>query len=302
MSKLIELSWEDKIRDYTRLNVPYSNVVGLARSILAMGTLFTLLLNPIDNILIKNTNGEFVLQEILNKDIFTNFNFFFLFGTENLSIVKWLSIVILISVISGYFQKITSVLHWWVCISFVHASTIIDGGDQIASNLSLFLIPICLFDNRKNHWDRKVENESIFNLLSLFFLYLIQLQMAIIYFHAAVGKFGHTEWSNGTALYYWLNHSSFGLPDYLKFINELLSNSYFITLITYGSLILELALFLALLAGKKYKMTLLFMAIIFHFFIIICLGIFSFFFSVVAGLILYLYPTNTNIKILCLKK
>lgn len=302
MSKVIEISWEEKIRNYVQNNVPNSNVIGIARTILAMGTLLTLLFNPIENILIKRTNGEFILQEILNGDVVTKFNLFFLFGTDNLIFTKWIAIAILLTVISGYYQKITSILHWWVCLSFFHASTIIDGGDQIASNLTLLLIPICLIDNRKNHWNRRVENNNVLNLVSLFFIYLIQFQMAIIYFHAAIGKLGHNEWSNGTAMYYWLNHSCFGLPDYLSFINLFLSNSYFVTFITYGILILELALFLALLAGKRYKLSLLYLAIFFHLFIIFFMGIFSFFFSVTAGLILYLYPTNTNIEILCLKK
>ena len=302
MSKLIEINWENKIRDFAMQNAPYSNVVGLARSILALGTLLTLLFNPIENILIKKNNGEFLLQEILTDDIITKFNFYFIFNSENFSIAKWLSVAILILVISGYFQKITSILHWWICISFFHASAIIDGGDQIASNLTLLLIPICFFDNRKNHWHRRVERESIFNLISIFFLYLIQFQIAIVYFHAAVGKFSHTEWSNGTALYYWLNHSYFGVPEYLNFINAFLANSYFVTFITYGTLLLELALFLALFAGKKYKKTLLFFAIFFHLFIILFMGIFSFFFSVTAGLILYLYPSNINIEKLCQKK
>lgn len=301
MSKVIEISWEEKIRNYVQNNVPNSNVIGFARTILAMGTLLTLLFNPIENILIKKTNGEFILQEILNGDVVTKFNLFFLFGTDNLIFTKWIAIAILLTVISGYYQKITSILHWWVCLSFFHASTIIDGGDQIASNLTLLLIPICVIDNRKNHWNRRVENNNVLNLVSLFFIYLIQFQMAIIYFHAAIGKLGHNEWSNGTAMYYWLNHSCFGLPEYLSFIKLFLSNSYFVTFITYGTLILELALFLALLAGKRYKLSLLYLAIFFHLFIIFFMGIFSFFFSVTAGLILYLYPTNTNIEILCLK-
>lgn len=301
MSKVIGIKFEDKIRNFSRMNAPYSNVIGLARSILALGTLLTLLFNPIENLLIKKTNGEFVLQALLNDDFITVINFFLIFGADNLIIGKWLAILILLAVISGYYQKITSILHWWICLSFFHASTIIDGGDQIAANLSLLLIPICLFDNRKNHWNKRVESDNVLNLVSLLFLYLIQLQMAVIYFHAAVGKFSHNEWSNGTALYYWLNHSYFGLPEYLNFLNIFLSNPYFVTLFTYGSLILEISLFLALMAGKKYKISLLFLAIFFHFIILLFMGIFSFFFSITAGLIIYLFPTNINIKKLCLK-
>lgn len=292
---------EDKIRNFAIVNAPYSNVIGLGRSIIALGTLLTLITNPIDNLLIKKTTGEFFLTELLKEDISTKFNFFLLFGSENLFIAKWLAIIILVVIISGYFQKITSILHWWITFSFFHSSAIIDGGDQIASILTLLLIPICLFDNRRNHWDHRVERESILNLISISFLFLLQLQMSIVYLHAAVGKFGHNEWANGTAIYYWLNHSYFGMSQYMNFFNVLLTNSYVVTFLTYGTLILELALFLALFAGKNYKLILLFIAIFFHFIIIFSLGIFSFFFAMAGGLILYLCPANIDLKFL-LKK
>ena len=63
MSKLIEINWENKIRDFAMQNAPYSNVVGLARSILALGTLLTLLFNPIENILIKKIMENFFFKK-----------------------------------------------------------------------------------------------------------------------------------------------------------------------------------------------------------------------------------------------
>ncbi|MEF9479282.1 hypothetical protein OWR28_17450 [Chryseobacterium sp. 1B4] len=164
-------SIEDKIKNFAVANAPYSNVIGLGRSIIALGTLLTLITNPIDDLLMKRTSGEFLLNELLKGDFSTKFNFFFLFGFNNLFIVKWLAIVILLITISGYFQKITCILHWWITFSFFHSSAIIDGGDQIGSILTLLLIPICLFDNRKNHWDRRIKREYFkfnFNIFPFF--------------------------------------------------------------------------------------------------------------------------------------
>lgn len=121
--------------------------------------------------------------------------------------------------------------------------------------------------------------------------------MAVIYFHAAVGKFAHSEWANGTALYYWLNHSFFGMPEYLSFTNTLLSNSYFIILATFGVLIIEILLFLAIFSNSKYKIFMFYIAIPFHLLIIFYMGIFSFFFFILGGLILYLYPTHKNFEL-----
>ncbi|MRM86444.1 hypothetical protein D1002_11255 [Riemerella anatipestifer] len=83
--------------------------------------------------------------------------------------------------------------------------------------------------------------------------------------------------------------------------NEL-TNSIFVTGITYGVLILELLLFLALCSNRKYKIVMLYIALLFHFSIIIFHGIFSFFFSISAALILYLYPTHQNLKLWTQKK
>lgn len=98
-------------------------------------------------------------------------------------------------------------------------------------------------------------------------------------------------------LYYWLNNSVFGITDFWKpILNLLLSNDIFVSLLTYGVLILETFLFLAFMASIKYRRRILPIAILFHFSIIIFHGIFSFFFSITACLILFLYPTYQNIN------
>ncbi|ATL75965.1 hypothetical protein IQ37_18055 [Chryseobacterium piperi] len=286
---------ENKLRSFSAKNSPYTNVVGFSRSLMALGTLLTLLINPVDTIFIKKVSGVFIAP-ILKSDFSSKISFFYLFGENHLMLMKCCAIVCLALVISGYFIKITSLLHWWISFSFIHSAAIIDGGDQIASILSFLLIPVCFFDNRKNHWQHKKEEAKVTNLISICFIYIIRLQVAIIYFHAAVGKFDNNEWVDGTALYYWLNHSLFGVPAYLDFINYFLKDSFFVSGLTYGVLILELSLFLGLFASERYRKTVLAIALVFHFMIILSHGIFSFFFSISAGLILYLYPTYRDFR------
>lgn len=287
---------EEKLRTFALKRSPYTNVVGFSRSLIALGTLLTLLINPVDTIFIRKISGSFIIPPLQNE--FANkINFFYAIGKDNLVVMKWCAIIALILVISGYFQKITSVLHWWISFSFLHSAAVIDGGDQIASILTLLLIPVCFFDNRKNHWDLKKEQLKAANLVSIFFIYIIRIQVAVIYFHASVGKFENTEWANGTALYYWLNHSFFGMPDYFSFINNFLENPFFVSILTYGVLILELLLFLGLVASVRYRKAILIIALGFHFFIILFHGIFSFFFSISAALILYLYPTYEEFRL-----
>jgi antimicrobial peptide system SdpB family protein len=277
---------------------PHTNVLGLARSVLACGTLLTLICNPAHYFFNKSTEGVY-FNPLLD---FTSFplnrlNFFFLFGVDNAPIMKWVGVLALLIVISGYFIRVTSVIHWWIALSFMLGSSLLDGGDQIASIMSFLLIPICLTDNRKNHWFITPAKQSPANIIAILFIWLVRLQVAVIYLDAAVGKFAVTEWKNGTALYYWLNHSVFGFPDlYKPILDRVLANTFLQPGLTYGVLILELCLFLALTASERYRKILFPIAVGFHFFIILFHGIFSFFFSIAAGLILYLLPTYRNIK------
>lgn len=124
-----------------------------------------------------------------------------------------------------------------------------------------------------------------------------KITIAIIYFQAAIGKFFVPEWANGTAIYYWWNHSVFGMPlVFSETINHFLSNSFVVSFITYFVMIFEILLFLSLTASIKYRKRILLLGILFHLSIIVFHGIFSFFFSIVAGLIVYLFPTYENIN------
>ena len=289
---------EKKIKQKSIYFFPYSNVIGLSRSILAFGTLITLLFNS-ESVLIHKTNVGVYLNPFINSNSFLfDFNFFALFGIENFIFSKIIAILILCLVISGYFIKITSILHWWISISFFMISSVIDGGDQITSILTLLLLPLCLTDKRKNHWCKIIPFYSPYSLMGVFSVYIIRLQMAVVYFHAAVGKFNVEEWANGTALYYWLNHSFFGSPDFIiPSINFILSNKWINPILTYSVLIFELLLFLAFTASIKYRKRILTFGIIFHLSIVFLHGIFSFFFAMVAGLIIYLYPSNESINL-----
>lgn len=284
---------EERLRIISFKHFPYSNVIGVSRSILALGTLLTLLFNSSAVLVQRNIEGIPFNPMLDPTEKLNQFNFFLLFGVEYFDLMKLVAILILLLVISGFYIGISSILHWWISISFFFCSSVIDGGDQIAAVLSFFLIPLCLTDTRKNHWVTIKPFISSKNLVGIFSVFLIRLQVAFIYLHAAVGKFEVEEWMNGTALYYWLNHSFFGSSDYLiPWINTILKHDWLVTMSTYGVLVFELALFLALTASKRYRKTLLPLAIAFHFLIIIFHGIFSFFFSIVAGLIIYLHSVN----------
>jgi len=285
---------DNTIKTIVDKRYPYTNVIGLVRSMLALGLLLTLLFTNIHHLGIQNLDGEFINSVLVQSE----WNFFALFGVEHLALMKVVAILLLLLVISGYFPQLTCFVHWWIASSFMFFSSVIDGGDQIHNNITLILIPLCLTDPRINHWHTSREKrESVFNLLGVFAIWVIKFQVAIIYLQASVAKYSETEWANGTALYYWLNNSVFGSqPLVLDLIMPILQNGLLISIITYGVMGLELILFAALFMSYKKRMILLPIALGFHFFIIIFHGIFSFFFSIAAIALLYLLPPDYSIK------
>jgi antimicrobial peptide system SdpB family protein len=273
---------------------PYTNVLQIARTVLALGLLLTLVFTDFNHIIIQKINGEFVNPLLNETFLYYKFNLYYLFGYDPF-LYKFFSIAIIIFVFSGFLPQISSILHFWLAVSFMLSSSLLDGGDQIHSNLSLLLIPICLCDPRINMWKSTQHNVNIYRIfIGNIFLFLISLQMSAIYFHASVGKYDVLEWANGTAIYYWINHTIFGLPEYLEFINYFASKSWFTVSLTYLTLAIEIVFAGAIFMDRSKRKIIFPIAVIFHISIIFIFGIASFFFSMLAGLILYMLPVSKN--------
>ena len=289
------------MRKLTRLNDwalqwaqtnPWTNVYGCARSLLATGTLLTLLFNG-PAVLFPTIEGEAVNTTI---ELFTGvfeYNFFLLLGPDYFNAFRWLAIAFLIFTAAGYYPRFTAIIHWWIAVSFPLISTAVDGGDQITANLCMLLIPICLLDKRKNHWstDTQANKNPFARLIAISTCWVIRLQVAVIYLHAATGKFGVEEWVNGTAVYYWFNHTFFRMPEWIEpFLQPLLTYSLPVFLMTWGAMVFELILFLGLTMPQKQRALLLKAGLLFHFFILLIHGLISFYFAMAAALVLYLRP------------
>lgn len=269
---------------------PWTNVYGLARTFLALGTLLTLLFNQPD-ILFRPGSGINtypICQGVGVTGIFC-------LAAPHLEIARWISIVILLVVASGWRPRYTAILHWWVAISLQTSAITLDGGDQVTTVLTFLLLPIALTDNRKWHWQKAESNDnstaftSLRSLIAISALFAIRVQVAIIYFHAAFAKLSLDEWVDGTILYYWLTDSVVGLPDWLRIITPVFTSPLVVTF-TWGSLLLEILLFMALGMPKNRWKYLLIAGITFHTGIALMMGLVSFGMAMTAALILYLRP------------
>jgi len=293
--KNLNLSLYNYIKGHFNHN-PYTNVLGLARTLIATGLLLTLLFNSSDtlfpsinhqaaNIFLRKGTGPFITH-----------NFFLLLGFANVHIMKLIAIVLLLAIASGVYPRYLCLVHWFIHYSFIVSSSAVDGGDQIAANLTMLLIPFCLLDNRRFHWTKSNWNYETPSIRGVFlnFCYLfLRLQVAVIYLHAAVGKLNVVEWVNGTAIYYWFNNVGFKVPDWLEtVVFPLYSNGMVLATLTWGTIVLEFVLFAALFMPQRKRNVMLVVGLIFHFLILSLIGLISFFFSISAALIIYLHSLD----------
>jgi antimicrobial peptide system SdpB family protein len=268
----------------------HTNKLGLARSLLAFGTLSSFLFNDLNNLFALSDKSK-VSIDTIREISYTLFN---LLGENNLLLAKIICITVLTLVILGIYPKLTCIPHWYISWSYFNSTAIIDGGDQITTILVFLLIPICLSDNRKNHWSKSnISNEEVsnkyVNILNYGFYTIIRIQVSLLYFEAAIGKFKVDEWNNGTSVYYWLNQAWFGAPNYIKpIVDVIIENKYGVTILTWGVIVFELILFMGLFMSYKRRRILLFFGVVFHFSFLVLLGLFSFYFAMFGALVLYL--------------
>ncbi|TGE25415.1 hypothetical protein E5K00_09560 [Hymenobacter aquaticus] len=273
---------------YAAVN-PFTWVYGLGRSLLALGTIITLTFSPPDILFDAQLFGKMSLSPS-----FESFNIFFLLGFEQLPYAYAASLGVLLLVVSGVFPRYTGVLHWLVTYGLFQSASLVEGGDQIGSILTMLLVPVTLLDNRRNHWVNEPQAQPSYyrNFVARGALTLIALQMAVLYFHAGVEKmYKLEEWKNGTAVYYFFNDPLFGYPDWMQgLLAEALTNAYVVTTLTWGTIVLEIALFGALFMSPQRRYQLLWPAIGFHLGIALVFGLVSFLLAMAGGLVLYMVP------------
>lgn len=288
--------WAD---EQSRRN-PWTNVYGTARTLIALGSLLTLVLSHTRSLFSPAADRAFAV----GCEGYATASLFCRAGVENLEVARWIAVLVLLLVVVGWRPRFTGVLHWYVAWSFMVSATIVDGGDQVAAILALLLVPVTLTDPRRWHWSRAagVRPPNVGGwlavLVALSSLVVIRIQVAAIYFHSTVGKLGVEEWIDGTVLYYWFTHSYFGAPAWLRpLVWVFLDSALLLPLVTWGVLALEAFLFAGLIADRRYWQPLLVMGISMHLGIALVHGIVSFSTIMFGALILYLRPFDREFPV-----
>lgn len=286
------------IENYAAKTDPYifTNIYALARSFIALSLLVALLFT---SPYVYFPSEFFAIGQPSNTIIP---NFFYLWREENLLIPIILACIILLLVIIGYIPQLTGILHAWVAYSFFTGALMVEGGDQIGQIIAFLLIPVTILDKRINHWHKNdfftYNRPEWLTFFCYSCLVVVQIQMAIVYFFAVSAKLNVPEWVDGSAFYYWFNHNPFGAAAPLRAVLSPVVNNPFLTpLITWGVLVLEATLFAALFMTKDKKRIMFILGVSFHFMIIIIHGLWSFFFAMLGGLIIYLLPWDKQLNL-----
>lgn len=272
---------------------PFSSSLAIARSLLALSSLLTVLLTPSETLFLRSPDNP---DGVVCDALAAQWSLFCAAGGAT-PLTVLLVIAVTVSVLTGYFPAVTAIPHWWVAWSLNISSPIRDGGDQVAAVLSLLLIPLLLLDRRRNHWaaDRRWGSRSwATHGTAWAALVLVWIQAAVLYANAAIAKFAVAEWANGTALWYWIQEPSFRPPTPFLRIAEVTQNSLAgAVIINYGVMALELSAAVLLFVRPGSRRIALPILLMFHLCIGVIFGLWSFFLSMAALLVLYLrVPTN----------
>ena len=271
----------------TRVSASAFRVYGCARSLLALSTLCTIAFNSAQ-VLFPRRSAECIGAEALSL--------FCRVPETLLEPSRWIAVGVLASVLVGWLPRVTGVLHWWIAFSFAVSSTTIDGGDQLAANIALLLIPVTLVDKRPWHWEDARSFLAMENLSSSVIaaagLILIRFQMAFVYLEAVVGKlYLRQEWREGSALFYWLGDPTYGLSQSATaLLSPILSHPWAVKCATWTVVLVEIALVAALLARGRLRPIILLLGLATHGLIALFLGLPTFSMTMIAGLLLYLPP------------
>ncbi|MEU3354413.1 sporulation-delaying protein SdpB family protein [Streptomyces sp. NPDC037389] len=285
--------------------LPWGNAYGLARALLALGTAGTLafsssatLFRPVVTI------GEYPLCQGVTAG-----GAFCLVPRGQFDPLRWLCVAVLLVVASGWRPRITALPHAYISFSVFSGIAIGDGGDQITWILSLLLALVALGDGRRWHWrtprgraaddgrGHVAEDEPVsrvtrgWALLGTSAWTVARLQMALLYFQASVAKLPHTEWADGSAMYYWANNSSFGFPEWIRPLTDPVVHSPVgVAALSWLPIALELALAASPLMSQRARWVLLPLGVAFHLGIALLMGLWSFALAMAAGLFLLLSP------------
>lgn len=278
--------WPERALGWARRTV-WPRSFALTRAFVAIGTLVTLVATPTSTLFYRSVN--FPEGVVCGNPTTNAIALPCLMPGSQQGLMRLLMIAGLLLVLTGYLPRWIGLLHWYVTFSFVATSPLPDGGDHLALVITTLMLPSALVDNRRSSWGDDPAPFATWWVVAGATQFAALVQVMFVYLHAAIAKFGVAEWADGTALWYWSRHQVFGFPEYLRaFTDSLFSVGWIVGGATYGVLVLEMFLGLAVLMTRRWKALAMTLGFVFHLGIALGLGLISFAFSAF-GLLVFAY-------------
>ncbi|AEN14050.1 hypothetical protein GTW44_19105 [Streptomyces sp. SID8360] len=278
--------------------VPWTNVYGLARTLLALGTLGTMAFSSTGTLFRPvATQGDYpICTGPMRAGVFC------LAPEDGLTATRWLCVLVLLVVASGWRPRWTALPHAWVSFSFFSGIAIADGGDQVTVVLSSLLALTALGDPRRWHWQALQEGAASRHrravLLGATGLVLVRVQMSFLYFQSCVAKLPHAEWADGTAMWYWGHSLAFGAPGPLRpLVDPVLASPLGVALLTWVPLLIEIGLAASLLLAQRWRWRLFAAGVLLHLSIAVMMGLWSFALAMIGGLVVLCFPLGSHLHV-----
>ncbi|MFG2924604.1 sporulation-delaying protein SdpB family protein [Streptomyces sp. NPDC048305] len=278
--------------------VPWTNVYGLARTLLALGTLGTMAFSGTGTLFRPvATQGQYPICEgVMRAGVFC------VAPGNHLTATRWLCVLVLLVVASGWRPRWTALPHAWLSFSFFSGIAIADGGDQITAALSSLLALVALGDPRRWHWQRlrqgAASRRRAAALVGATGLVLARVQMSFLYFQSCVAKLPHAEWADGTAMWYWGHSIAFGAPGPLQpLVDPVFASPWGVALLTWTPLAIEIGLAACLLLAQRWRWRLLGAGVVFHLSIAAMMGLWSFALAMIGGLVVLCFPLGSHLDV-----
>ncbi|MDK4240210.1 hypothetical protein [Corynebacterium pseudodiphtheriticum] len=196
---------------------------------------------------------------------------------------------------SGLLPQISGFAFVWSTFSFAQTIHLPDGGDYVAQVISVFLAVLGLPHTRIWYWQKPdprtikaplIYVHKLLRLMTVPAYILLKLQFSWIYLNAAIAKTAVEQWQDGTAFYYVVRQEFFGVSGAIgDFIIEV-SKIPIVTLgITWGVIIIEIAIALSLFLPRRLGIISLIISTTLHLSIFLFIGLFSFALIMIGGMI-----------------
>lgn len=241
--------------------------------------------------LIYSSNSFYVYDESALLDFF-NINQLFL--RDNFTYFYFVYFILILFYFFGIGKYITALLLYIFFEIFQNlCPVVLNGGDNLLKFIILYMIFIDSYSHFKiKPLKSKYQNIYLFrNFLSNIFGYAICMHLCLVYFISAIHKIHSDVWFNGIATYYTLSLERFRGT---SFNLELAKNGFFITVSTYGTILIEL-FYPVLIWFKKTRTAIIILAIMLHISIYALMMIYDFqlIFIFIQG---FFIPNNIWIK------